>query len=161
MNKFIITSIFIALIFLGSYSLFAQQQQILMEEMLDSYKTIGKTLSQGSNEGISLEAAKIISTTIKLKSNVPEEKAEQFNMLINRIESHTQLLLDEKEIKLLRDRYDLLSHDILGYLNTFGSNKEYYVYACTGDLMYWVQQEKEQNDPYCDIPCGKIISVIK
>lgn len=161
MNKYNITSFIIGFVLLGSFSLYAQNHQILMKTVLDSYQTIGKTLSQGSNEGISLEAKKIISNTIKLKSDVLKEKAKQFNTLMNRIMRHAQSLLNEKDVKLLRDKYDLLSHDMLGYLNTFGSPTEYFMYACTGDLMHWVQQGKNQNDPYCDNPCGKIISVIK
>ncbi len=161
MNKYNITPFLFMLVLLGSYSLHAQNHQILMKKMLDSYQTIGKTLSHGSTKGISLEAKKILSNTIELKSDVPKEKAKQFNMLMSRIMRHTQSLLNENEIKLLRDKYDLLSHDMLGYLNTFDSPREYFMYACTGDLMHWIQQGKKQNDPYCDNPCGKIISVIK
>ena len=161
MSKFNIPSLLVVFIFFGSYFLYAQNHQTLIDELLDSYQNIGEILSKGSTEGISLKAEEIISYTLKLKSNVPEEKAEQYNILMNRIESHIQSLRGEKVVKLLRDKYDLLSHDILGYLNTFGTNKKYYVFACTGDLMHWVQQGKKQNDPYCTNPCGKIIRVIK
>jgi len=161
MNKFKIVLFLIAIIFGSSYFIFAQQQQALMEKMLDSYQSIGKTLSLGSTDTISQETKKIISNVIKLKSNVPEEKAEQFNTLMNRIENHSNALLDETTIELLREKYILLSQDMIGYLNTFGShNGKYYIYACEGDLTPWIQQEEEQRDPYCDSPCGKIIKEI-
>ena len=78
---------------------------------------------------------------------------------MNRIENHSNALLDETTIELLREKYILLSQDMIGYLNTFGSpNGKYYIYACEGDLTLWIQKNKEpQQDPYCDSPCGKII----
>jgi len=80
MSKFNIPSLLIVFIFFGSYFLYAQNHQTLIDELLDPYQNIGEILSQGSNEGISLKAEKIILYTIKLKSNVPEEKAKQFNI---------------------------------------------------------------------------------
>ena len=80
---------------------------------------------------------------------------------MNRMNSHSNNLLNKKDIESLRNEYVLLSNAVIGYIKTFESDKEYYVYACEGDLTPWIQKNKEpQKDPFCDSPCGKIIEEI-
>lgn len=163
MNKFKIMILLLSF-FLVTSHISAQDYQTLMEKVLASYQNIGKTLSQVSMEGVSHEAEQIVSTTqqiMNLKTGLPKEKMEQFNILMARMNSYSKGLLKKKGIELLRNEYDLLSHAIIGYLKTFGADKEYYLYACEGDMNLWIQENKEpQQDPYCDSPCGKIIDKV-
>ena len=95
---------------------------------------------------------------MNLKTGLPKEKIGQFNILMKRINSHSNNLLNKKDIESLRDEYVLLSNAVIGYIKTFESDKKYYIYACEGDMTLWIQKNKEpQQDPYCDSPCGKII----
>jgi hypothetical protein len=142
----------------------AQDYQALMEKVLVSYQNIGKTLSETSTEGIQHEAEQIVSITQQImdqKAGLPKEKVSQFNILMKRMNSQSTNLLNNKDIESLRNEYVLLSNAVIGYIHTFEFDKEYYVYACEGDLTPWVQKNKKpQKDPYCDSPCGKIIEEI-
>ena len=149
------------LFFLEVNSLFAQDHKILMEQIIEHYQKIGQGLSKGSTEEITQHANAIVTTTdqiMKLQDGLPKEKREQFNILVKRTNSYAKRLVGNKDIEVLRTEFDVLGKPLIGYLNTFGSDKKYFIYACEGDMNLWIQENKEpQQDPYCDSPCGKII----
>ena len=135
-----------------------------MEQIIKHYQDIGQSLSKGSTEEVTQHANAIVTATeeiMKLQDGLPKEKREQFNILVKRTNSYAKRLVGNKDIEALRTEFDVLSKPVIGYLNTFGSDKKYFVYACEGDMNLWIQENKEpQQDPYCDSPCGKIIGEI-
>jgi len=141
-----------------------QDYPTLMEKVLISYQNIGTALSQKTIIGIPHEAQQIVSITeqiMDLKPEMTEEKNQQCKVLMSRMNSHSNSLLNNEDINSLRNEYVLLSNAVIGYVNTFGSEKGYYLYVCEGDIMAWIQENKEpQQDPYCNLPCGKIIEEI-
>ncbi|MCL4476135.1 MAG: DUF3347 domain-containing protein [Nitrospirae bacterium] len=144
--------------------LFAQDHKILMEQIMESYLKIGQSLSKGSTGEATQHAKAIVTATdqiLKLQVGLPKEKRKEFNILVKRINSYAKRLVGKKDLEELRTEFDVLSHPVIGYLNTFGSDKKYFVYACEGDMNPWIQKNKEpQEDPYCDSPCGNIIKEI-
>ncbi len=144
--------------------LFAQDHKILMEQIIEHYQKIGQSLSKGSTEEITQHAKAIVTATnqiMKLQDGLPKEKRKQFNILVKRTNSYAKKLVGNKDIETLRTEFDVLSKPLIGYLNTFGSDKRYFIYACEGDMTLWIQKNKEpQEDPYCDSPCGKILDEI-
>ncbi len=144
--------------------LFAQDHKILMEQVIEHYQKIGQNLSKGSTEEVTQHANAIITTTdqiMKLQDGLPKEKREQFDILMKQTNSYAKRLVGNKDIEELRTEFDVLGKPVIGYLNTFGSDKKYFIYACEGDMNLWIQENREpQQDPYCDSPCGKIIKEI-
>jgi hypothetical protein len=144
--------------------LFAQDYKILMEQIIEHYQKIGESLSKGSTEEVTQRAKAIVTATdqiMKLQDGLPKENRKQFNILVKRTNSYAQKLVGNKDIEALRTEFDVLSKPLIGYLNTFGSDKKYFIYACEGDMNLWIQENREpQQDPYCDSPCGKIIKAI-
>lgn len=162
MKTLIISITFLTFLFLPEVSpLFAQDHKILMEQVIEHYQKIGQSLSKGSTEEVTQHANAIITATdqiMKLQDGLPKEKREQFDILMKQTNSYAKRLVGNKDIEELRTEFDVLSHPLIGYLNTFGSDKKYFIYACEGDMTMWIQENKEpQQDPYCDSPCGKII----
>ncbi len=165
MKALIISITLLTFLFLPEVSpLFAQGHKILMEQVIEHYQKIGQSLSKGSTEEVTQHANAIVTATdqiMRLKDGLPKEKRQQFNILVKRTNSYAKKLVGNKDIEALRTEFDVLSKPLIGYLNTFGSGKKYFIYACEGDMTLWIQENKEpQQDPYCDSPCGKIIDEI-
>lgn len=158
------TAMFLLALFFIANSLLAQNYQTSMEKVVLSYEIIGQKLSAGSTDGIEAEAKTIITTTSGLldkKDEFPKEKATQFGILLQRINDYTQRIIQAKNLEDMRIEYDVLSHPVIAYVKMFGIKKQYYIFACEGDMNLWIQENKEpQHDPYCDSPCGKIIEEI-
>lgn len=141
-----------------------------MGEIINSYLKIRVQLALDSLEGVEAESSKIARLTGEIQEALnnnlsdPDVQKLQANVSLSAIKTYAEILLSNPQIYVVRKRFMLIGTPLVKYVRLFGKpenvQQKVYVYYCPMFPGYWLQENKDTDNPYYGKKmrsCGRLI----